>query len=140
MDQRMVPTGAADAAPARPGRFRRALQRLTAENEELEARDLQDAAESVGATALARCPLREPVQVAGTVRSVMIRPRGGVPTLEAELYDGTGSVTLVWLGRRRITGIDTGRSLVVRGRMTDTDGQRLIFNPDYELRVTESAD
>ena len=53
----------------------------------------------------------------GTLRTVTLRPRGGVPALEAELYDGSGTIVLVWLGRRRITGIEPGRSIQVIGRL-----------------------
>ena len=77
----------------------------------------------------------KPVVVAGTLRQVVLRPLAGVPTLEAELYDGTGTVTLVWLGRRRIRGLDPGRSLVASGRLTQRDGKPTVFNPSYELRV-----
>jgi hypothetical protein len=59
-----------------------------------------------------------------------------VPTLEAELYDGSGTVTLIWLGRRRIRGIDPGRSVVVHGRLTKQDGRPTIYNPAYELRAS----
>ena len=72
--------------------------------------------------------------VAGTVHAVVLRPRAGVPTLEAELYDGTGRVTLIFLGRRRIRGIDAGRSMVARGRLTQHEGRPTLYNPAYELR------
>ena len=42
-------------------------------------------------------------------------------------------VTLVWLGRRRIAGIDPGRSMRVRGRVGRQDGVRIVYNPRYEL-------
>ncbi len=64
-----------------PGRFRRALHRLTAREEVLEAEELQDEAVQVGATAIAACPLGGQVCVAGTVRAVVLRPLAGVPTL-----------------------------------------------------------
>ena len=54
--------------------------------------------------------------------------------MEAELWDGTGNVTLVWLGRREIPGIQPGRRIVVHGRLTSQHGQPTIFNPAYELR------
>lgn len=119
-----------------PGRFRRVLHRLTADEDEIDRRDLQDEAASAGATAVVRCTRGEPVCVAGTVKAVVLRPRAGVPTLEAEVYDGTGTVTLVWLGRRRIRGIDPGRSLTARGRMTHHEGRPAIYNPAYELRAS----
>ena len=116
------------------GRFRRAVARLTADDDELASRELQGAAAEAGATAVTRCTRGEPVCVAGSLRSVTLRPRAGVPTLEAELYDGTGSITLIWLGRRRIGGIECGRSLIARGRMTEHDGRPTIYNAAYELK------
>jgi hypothetical protein len=65
---------------------------------------------------------------------VTLRPRGGVPALEAELYDGTDLITLIWLGRRRITGIEPGRTVQVVGRIGTQHGTRVMFNPRYELR------
>ena len=43
------------------------------------------------------------------------------------------SVTLVWLGRRRIPGIEPGRTVTARGRFADVEGKRVIYNPWYEL-------
>ena len=63
-----------------------------------------------------------------------LRPRGGVPALEAELYDGSGVITVIWLGRRRIAGIEPGRQMKVVGRIGIQDSQRVMFNPRYELR------
>jgi hypothetical protein len=119
-----------------PGRFRRALTRLTADEMELDSQDLQDESVSAGATHVSQCSVGAPVCVAGSLRAVVLRPRAGVPTLEAELYDGTGTVTLIWLGRRRIRGIDPGRAIVVHGRLTRQDGRETIYNPSYELRAS----
>lgn len=119
-----------------PGRLRRAVSRLTTPEAELQDLELQSSAEQAGATAVARCTMRGTVCVAGTVTCVVLRPLGGVPTLEAELYDGTGTVTLVFLGRRRVRGIDPGRSMVARGRLTTREGRPTLFNPAYELRPT----
>lgn len=110
------------------------MARLTADDDEIARRELQDGLASAGATAVTRCTRGEPVVVAGALRSVTLRPRAGVPTLEAELYDGTGAITLIWLGRRRIGGIECGRSLVARGRMTEHEGRPTIYNASYELK------
>ena len=120
--------------PPSQSRFRRALARLTAGEDEIEARDLQDESAQAGATPVAACPKNGTVCVAGTVKAVVLRPRAGVPTLEAELYDGSGTVTLAFLGRRRIRGIDPGRSMVARGRLTTHEGRPTLYNPAYELR------
>jgi hypothetical protein len=53
--------------------------------------------------------------------------------LEAELFDGSGSLILVWLGRREIAAISPGRSLEVRGRIGRHGGDRIIYNPRYTL-------
>ena len=124
------------AVDKEPGRFRRALSRLTLDEQELHGRELQTEAVSAGATHVAQCSVGAPVCVAGQLRAVVLRPRAGAPTLEAELYDGTGTVTLIWLGRRRIRGIDPGRQLVARGRLTRHDGRETIYNPSYELRAS----
>jgi len=53
------------------------------------------------------------------LRTVTIQPRGGSPSLQAELWDGSGSVDVVGIGRRRIAGIEPGRVIRAEGRMTD---------------------
>lgn len=124
-----------DRTLRRPGRFRSALHRLAADKSVLDAEELQDQLAVNGATPVATCPDRDRVCLAGTLRTVTLRPRGGVPALEAELWDGSGTVNVIWLGRRRIGGVEPGRSIVVRGRITMADGRRVIFNPVYELRA-----
>ncbi|MQS12265.1 OB-fold nucleic acid binding domain-containing protein [Streptomyces kaniharaensis] len=117
------------------GRLRRMLSRLTSSSEELQAEELREesAAES-GCTPIAGCADRDLVTVAGTLRTVTLRPRAGVPALEAELFDGTEPLDMVWLGRRSIAGIEPGRRLVASGRISQARGRRVLFNPRYELR------
>jgi hypothetical protein len=69
---------------------------------------------------------------------VTLRPRAGVPALEAELFDGTDALDVVWLGRRSIAGIEPGRRLVAHGRISHARGRRVLFNPRYELRPVGS--
>ncbi|MCU1587719.1 MAG: nucleic acid binding OB-fold tRNA/helicase-type [Frankiales bacterium] len=111
------------------------MRRLTADSEAVDSASLRSEAAASGAQPVKQCQLGAPVCVAGTLKAVVLRPLAGVPTLEAELYDGTGTVTLVWLGRRRIRGIDPGRALVARGRMTQRGGKATLFNPEYELKA-----
>ena len=70
-----------------------------------------------GCCPIADCEDRQRVLVRGVLRTVTLRPRGGVPALEAELYDGTSVLTVIWLGRRRIAGIEPGRAIQVQGRI-----------------------
>lgn len=121
--------------PQEPGRLKRALQRLTADEAQVDSAELRSETAAEGAVAVSECSIGHPVCVAGTLRAVVLRPLAGVPTLEAELYDGTGTVTLVWLGRRRIRGIDPGRTIVVKGRLTQRAGKATLYNPEYELRA-----
>jgi hypothetical protein len=86
-----------------------------------------------GTTSIADAPDRERVTLRGSLRTVTLRPRAGVPALEAELNDGSGVITVVWLGRRRIAGIEPGRAIEVEGRIGAYDGVRLMYNPRYQL-------
>ncbi|MDX6205725.1 MAG: hypothetical protein QOE76_1584 [Frankiales bacterium] len=115
------------------GALRRALHRLSADTAELDDEELQKHVVDRGAQPVYQCPNRQRVSVHGVLRTVTLRPRGGIPSLEAQLYDGTGTVELIWLGRRRIGGVEPGRSVVVNGLITTADGRRTMFNPLYEL-------
>lgn len=117
----------------RKGRLRRSISSWANPAEE-HARDLAATVERTGCTKIAQVHDRERVQLQGTLRTVTLRPRGGVPALEAELFDGTDIVTLVWLGRRRIAGIAAGRTLRVEGRVGKQGDACVMFNPRYELK------
>jgi len=121
------------------GRFRRALHRLVVSDEERASEDLIENAAREGATTVRRCGLGQQVCVAGEVRSVQVDTRGGSPVLEADVYDGTGTVTIVFLGRRSVAGLTAGRRVTARGRLTTTDGRPTIFNPSYELLAGDPA-
>ena len=115
------------------GWLSRRLQKLTADDHAIDAAALQSDVATSGCEPVSACRKGEVVSVTGRLRSVVYTPRESVPTLEAELFDGSGSVTLVWLGRRRIPGIEPGRTLTARGRFAAFDGRRVIYNPWYEL-------
>ena len=118
-----------------PGRLKRALQRLAASPAELEANELDQERKVNGCQQIEQLADRQVVTVYGHLKSVTLAPRAGTPTIEAALYDGSGVVTLVWLGRRKIAGIRPGANLVARGRVSCHDGRRAIYNPRYELRA-----
>ncbi len=114
-------------------RLRETISRWANQDQD-EARELRKETSRAGLLCIADAPLRERVVVQGTLKTVTLRPRGGVPALEAELYDGTGSINVIWLGRRRIGGIAPGRGLRVEGRIGQQDGESIMFNPRYSLR------
>ncbi len=113
------------------GRLRRTLSRWGVADQE-EA-DLRATHADQSEVPICDAPDRLPVRLRGTLRTVTLRPRGGVPALEAEMTDGSGVITIVWLGRRRIAGIEPGVSLQVSGRIGVHDGLRIMYNPRYEL-------
>lgn len=115
------------------GRLRKSLSRW-ASSADMEARELKEGAAKAGCCPIVEASDRQRVELQGSLRTVTLRPRGGVPALEAELYDGSALITLVWLGRRRIAGIEPGRQIKVVGRIGVQDQQRVMFNPRYELR------
>jgi hypothetical protein len=106
---------------------------IAAASEQIQAEELQARVADVKATPIADLADRDQAEVVGTLRTVTVLPQGNSPTLQAELWDGSGSVTLVWLGRRSIPGIEPGRRLKVKGRVAHFRGARTIFNPGYEL-------
>jgi hypothetical protein len=119
------------------GLLKRMIHTLATDATDFHAAQLQDSAEELGATPVSRCANRQREKVAGTLRTVTLRPRAGVPALEAELWDGSGTVNLVWLGRRQIAGIEPGRRVLARGRVAALNGRRLMFNPIYDLLPPE---
>ncbi len=110
------------------------LDRLSSSQEELHSEELRQQALEVGCTRISDCSDRQIVSVTGTLRTVTLRPRAGVPALEAELFDGSAALDVVWLGRRSIVGIEPGRMIIASGRISMNRGRPVLFNPKYELR------
>lgn len=117
-----------------PG-LRGLLRRFVASEAELDAQRLRAETRAAGCTPVREARRGQLVTVTGRLRTVVYTPRTNLPTLEADLYDGTDVVTLVWLGRRRIPGIEPGRFLTARGRVAVRDGRKVIYNPYYELEA-----
>jgi len=104
-----------------------------ADADEQHAAELRATTKAGHCDLIAQCTDRQPVRLRGTLRTVTLRPRGGVPALEAELFDGSGSLVLVWLGRREIAAISPGRPIEVEGRIGRQGQDRVIYNPRYQL-------
>jgi len=116
------------------GAFRRMLRKLTSDVDVLDADDLTEDAQRSGAQRASECACGQEVTMLGRLRSVEFCPEDdSAAQLEAELYDGTEGVTLVWMGRRRIPGIEPGRTMRVRGRISVRDGRKVLYNPYYEI-------
>ena len=102
--------------------------------EELDDALLRDSVELMGAVAASQCQVGETVKVRGTIRTVRLRPQSSVPMCEVDLWDGSGSIRLLWLGRHSIPGISAGRGLIAEGRISRSpNGAPAIYNPKYSL-------
>ena len=115
----------------------RAYRKFTATTAELESKELQDqfgGLAEIQTQLIGQCQPGSQVEVVGNIRSVSVQPSLKSPSLEIELYDGSGVVTVVWMGRRTIPGIVAGRTVKVCGRLTCNTDRPIIFNPQYELR------
>jgi hypothetical protein len=110
------------------------MHRLTASTHHLDAAELESEVEKLPCVKLKNIEHGAMAVVGGRVRSVKFTPTANVPVLEAELFDGSAAVMLVWLGRRRIAGIEPGRRLIARGRVGVHFGRLAIYNPWYELQ------
>ena len=114
--------------------LKRAFSRLNTSADAPRAAELREDAPPVALTPVGEVRARERVAVTGTLRDVAPRPRGSAPALVAELHDGSAAISLVWLGRRQIPGIETGRRLTCYGRVAFEHDRPVIFNPRYELQ------
>ena len=99
------------------GYLRRLTRRLTEDPEQLDVEELTEEAANTGAQKAVDCQRGQEVTMVGTLRSVEANAKGCAGGIKAELFDGTEAVMLVWLGQRRIPGIESGRTLRVHGRM-----------------------
>jgi RecG-like helicase len=115
------------------GKSQSLLHRLTASVSNLDAAELREEIKQRSCVPMQELRRGTCVQVVGRLRAVVYTPSETVPTLEAELFDGTDSIDLVWLGRRRIAGVEPGRRVVARGRVGEHNGRKAIYNPWYEL-------
>ena len=119
--------------PALSARLRRLSKSLRTSREHLEAEDEERSASRRGTD---RSGLWR--RVNGPESQVFCRrsptvPARTSPFSSGQLYDGTGSIDLVWWGRRRIAGIKPGAHLLAEGRVADGIHRQQIHNPAYQL-------
>src|SRR5690606_34889590 len=85
------------ASPA--GYLRRLTRRLTEDIEELDAEEMAESSHSTGALPVVECARGQEVTMYGRLRSVESCSRAAAAVVEAEFFDGTDSIQLVWIGR-----------------------------------------
>ena len=76
---------------------------------------------------------RKRAHVQGRVTAIRTSPTSQAPMLEVEMWDETGGITLQFLGRRSLAGLDVGSQLRAEGMVGEVDGLLTILNPNYEL-------
>jgi RecG-like helicase len=78
---------------------------------------------------------RRRAHVRGQVTAIRTAPSGGAPKVEVEIWDTTGGITLQFLGRREIAGLEVGSTLCAEGMVGETEGSLTILNPSYEIVI-----
>ena len=116
------------------GVLRRLLDRLNESDETRLAEETRAWADTVeGSVRIAEAPLRQPVKIAGVIRRMTVLPMEGKEALQALVSDGTGEVTVVFMGRRGIGGLTLGKRVVVEGVLGEQRGDVRIVNPRLEF-------
>ena len=59
-------------------------------------------------------------------------------SLEAQVFDDTGGIRLLFFGRTRIPGIDPGAVVRVTGTVGEYKGHLALANPRYELLPSDA--
>ena len=65
---------------------------------------------------------------------MQVQPWSGIPTLELTIIDTAGdSLIVMFLGRRRIAGVQPGAHLSVEAMVAPRPGGLSMVNPAYEI-------
>lgn len=86
-------------------------------------------------TPIGKITWRKRAHVSGHVTAIRPAAMDSAPTLEVEIWDETGGVTLQFLGRREIAGLEVGSVMIAEGMVGEQNGALTILNPSYEIRA-----
>lgn len=76
---------------------------------------------------------REHARIEGRVRSMRVQPWANAASLECVVVDDTGGLLLVFLGRRKVAGVELGRHVLAKGMLGEHRGYLAMLNPEMEL-------
>ena len=76
---------------------------------------------------------RKRAHIRGQVSSIRVAPSGGAPRVDVEVWDESGGITLQFIGRRAIAGLDVGKTICAEGMVGEQEGSLTILNPSYEI-------
>jgi hypothetical protein len=113
--------------------FKNLRHKLNRAVADLDKARLHDRYEGLGLTHIDEAPRRTPVRVGGEVQAIQVVPRNGSPSLEVTISDGTGKAVAVFLGRRRMGGVNPGRGILLEGVGRGDDDRLVLLNPAYTL-------
>ncbi len=118
--------------------FKRLFRRFTQDEGERRAESIRDWAAAVpGTTRIEAIEPRSVAKIAGVVKTLRVRPREGLQAFEADVTDGSGTVTAVWLGRRGVPGLSIGSRIVLEGRLGGEPSRLQVVNPSFEFAPGE---
>lgn len=82
-------------------------------------------------------PVRGRILVRGVIDQITIAPVTASPSFTARArIERSGvrqSIRIIWMGRRRVPGIEAGVELRFEGMMSRVEGTPTVYNPRYEI-------
>jgi len=85
-----------------------------------------------GVLPIASVKWKQRVTIEGRIKIVQVGTAAG-KSLEAQVFDSTGGMRLLFMGRTRIPGIEPGSLVRVTGTVGEYKGHLALANPRYEL-------
>src|SRR3954464_14454982 len=112
--------------------LRKLVSKIAKTTEEADREKLVAFCGGIGATPIADLEERAFVRTGGEIGVVRLVPRAGAPALEVMVQDGSHTLTAVFLGRRKVLGMTTGRKVAIEGTVVRDGNRLLMLNPSYE--------
>lgn len=109
------------------------LRGLSTPRQDHGAEDEQRVAAARDAVPIRDVTPRSRVRVCGVVRAITYPAPGRGGSFKATLWDGTGTIDVVWLGRKSVDGMSPGIHLIAEGVAAKRGDTLCIHNPAYEV-------
>jgi hypothetical protein len=87
-----------------------------------------------GITPIGEVQWRQRVTIEGRVQTLRVKPSAGSSMVEAVVEDATGAMSIVFVGRKTIAGLEVGTRIRAAGTAGEHRGRLAIVNPVYSLR------
>jgi len=82
-------------------------------------------------------PVRGRIQVRGVIDRITVAPVSASPSFTArariERNGARHSIRIIWMGQRRVPGIEAGVELRFEGMVSRVEGTPTVYNPRYEI-------